>query len=173
MLTLKQKKTISKVIGIVNKVTIKQAKGKTYQRSYETITPKDGGKGSGRPKIEDANELKESKLRLKKKGQIEKETSQLFRKNDIEENFINTVSLDWNEETKKRFKNMIIQNSDFLNFCMKNYVSRNMMKCSGSGKLLPKSNFAIDLNLPMRDFRSASSLDWKTERDKKFGDRKY
>ena len=71
----------------------------------------------------------------------------------IELNFVKAVSKDMTEDEIEQLKTKVKED----NQVMKSYRKRSMLKDSASGKLLPKSSFAIDVDFPAREFRAIKS----------------
>ncbi|MCK0109539.1 hypothetical protein MWU58_09555 [Flavobacteriaceae bacterium S0825] len=67
--------------------------------------------------------------------------------------FVIAVSDDMTEDEIEQLKTKIKEDDSV----MKSYCNRTMLKDINSGKLLPKSNFAVDVNYPARGFRAIST----------------
>lgn len=81
----------------------------------------------------------------------DEEVKKRFSKTELR--FINAVSKDMTEDEIEQLKTKIEEDESV----MKNYQNRTMLKDSVTGKLLPKSSFAIDINYPARGFRAITT----------------
>jgi len=70
-----------------------------------------------------------------------------------ETKFVKAVSDDMTDDEVEQLKTKISKDNSVI----KNYRNRSMLKDINSGKLLPKSDFAIDINFPARGFRAIST----------------
>jgi LPS O-antigen subunit length determinant protein (WzzB/FepE family) len=70
-----------------------------------------------------------------------------------ETKFVKAVSDDMTDDEVEQLKAKISEDDSVI----KNYRNRSMLKDAKSGKLLPKSNFAVDVNYPARGFRAIST----------------